>query len=432
MEIKIPNLGDGVDSAVVISILVKPGDSVSKDQTIIELETDKAIAPVPSPSSGTIADIIVKEGDTLRTGTLIGHFVSEGSDSKKDQPSVSAPVTASAQTLPVSPVVNPVPTASVPVAPVVPVDNAVVPPCAPSLKKLAFRIGLDLTKIAPSGPNGRLLDIDVFNYIQYLQSLTLTAQTTEPKDAPKKVQSLPDFSKFGPVSTTSLSSLRQKISDKMQLCWTTIPHVTQQQQVDITNLMVLRKKYNQKIKKFNTKITLTVLACRALQKALQAFPQFNASYDEAKQELIIKSYYNMGVAVDTEAGLIVPVIKDVDKKSIVELCHDLDTIAEKARTRTLSATDLQGSSFTISNLGGLGVGAFTPIVNAPEVAIIGIGSGDVVPRFDEKGNVVKKLMMPICLSYDHRVIDGADGARFINKIRDEFEQFDEAELKEIK
>ena len=433
MDINIPNLGEGIESATVISILVAPGDTVSKDQTLIELETDKAVAPVPAPLDGEIKSIIIKEGDLLKTGSLIGHYSgSDGSSAPNEETEIvqnSVPVLQ-----PENPTA-PIQAQTIPTMPVPPVvTSGVVPPCSPSLKKLAHRIGLDLSRVNPTGKNGRLTDKDVYNYIQFLQSLALNPQPSHQQpviEQKPQRKPLPDFAKFGPVEVIKLSSLRQKISEKMEECWTTIPHVTQQQNVDITALMALRKKYNPKYKKKNTKITLTVFAMKAIQKALEAFPQFNSSYDQEKNELIQKNYYHIGIAVDTDSGLIVPVIKDVDKKSILQLCEDLDQVAEKARNRTLSMEDLSGSTFTISNLGGLGVGAFTPIVNAPEVAILGISAGEWVPTFNSKGELDKKLSMPICLSYDHRVIDGADGARFINKVKDEFEQFSEAELKEI-
>ncbi len=436
MEIKIPNLGDGIDSATVISILVKPGESVSKDQTLLELETDKAVAPVPAPADGQIETIVINEGDILKTGSLVGNYSGDNSTEIKSSDSPQA-VNPQQVTAPVQPI-QPIPVQQPSVAPITQVApvgiSGIIPPCSPSLKKLAHRIGLDLSRITPTGKGGRLTDQDVFNYIQYLQTLALNpqqntaAEVVETKPVRKP---LPDFSKFGPIEIKKLSSLRQKISEKMEECWTTIPHVTQQQSVNITELMSLRKKYNPKYKKKNTKITLTVFAIKAVQKALEEFPQFNASYDQEKNELIQKNYYHIGIAVDTDSGLIVPVIKDVDKKSILELCQDLDVVAEKARNRTLSMEDLSGSTFTISNLGGLGVGAFTPIVNAPEVAILGISAGEWVPTFNEKGDLDKKLAMPICLSYDHRVIDGADGARFISKVQSEFEQFSEDLLKEI-
>lgn len=428
MDIKIPNLGDGIDSATVISILVSPGESVSKDQTLIELETDKAVAPVPAPENGEIGSITIKEGDVLKTGSIIGSYSGSSSSESKVETKVEsqseAPVIT--QNNAVAPVQTPINIKPVGI-------SGKVPPCSPSLKKLASRIGLDLSRIQPTGKNGRLTDQDVYNYVQYLQTVSLNpSQSASEELTPKKAKKpLPDFSKFGSIKVKKLSSLRQKIAEKMDECWTTIPHVTQQQQIDITSLMALRKKYNPKYIKKNTKITLTVFAIKAVEKALKEFPQFNSSYDYEKNELILKQYFNIGIAVDTESGLIVPVIKDVDKKSVLELCQDLDAIAEKARNRTLTMEDLSGSTFTISNLGGLGVGAFTPIVNAPEVAILGIGAGQWQPTFDSKDKLIKTLVMPTCLSYDHRVIDGADGARFINKIKEEFENFKEDQLKEL-
>ncbi|RAP30259.1 hypothetical protein DID78_02660 [Candidatus Marinamargulisbacteria bacterium SCGC AG-343-D04] len=430
MDIRVPNLGDGVDSAVVISILVKSGESVSKDQTLLELETDKAVAPLPCPQEGTIEAITVSEGDTLSTGMVIGRL--SGGDSSENVPEVqeSVPNTPVAP-VQAAPIVSP---QTIQVAAVQP--GQVVNPnpvTSPSLTKLAYRIGLDLTRIQGTGSGGRITEQDVINHVAYLQSLTQqpAVSSVTGADTVKKAQVLPDFSKWGDISVEKCSSLRKKIADKMQETWQTVPHVTQNLDIDITDLMALRKKYNPKYQKKGVKLTLTVFAIRAVQKALEQFPQFNSSYDAEKNEVILKHYFHMGIAVDTENGLIVPVIKNVNTKSLLELCQDLNTVAEKARERTLGMDDLQGSTFTISNLGGLGVGAFTPIVNSPEVAILGVSSGELKPVVSKDEKVTYRLKMPVCLSYDHRVIDGADGARFIMEVKKQFETFSESELKEI-
>lgn len=432
MDIKVPNLGDGVDSAVVISILVKAGDSVSKDQTLLELETDKAVAPLPCPEDGVITSIAVSEGNTLSTGMLVGSLESGSGSSSPEATSIATPAPV---TLPVASIV---PTPHVVASPIPASQPSYVvnanPVTSPSIQKLAYRIGLDLTRIAGTGSGGRITEQDLINHIAYLQSLMhqATTQASTSVTETKKQTSLPDFSKWGEISVEKCTSLRKKIADKMQDTWQTVPHVTQYLEIDITDLMALRKKYNPTYQKKGVKLTLTVFAIRAVQKALEQFPHFNASYDADKNELILKHYFHMGIAVDTDNGLIVPVIKDVDKKSLLQLCEDLNTVAEKARDRSLGMDELQGSTFTISNLGGLGVGTFTPIVNSPEVAILGISSGEIKPVVDKDHNVTYRLKMPVCLSYDHRVIDGADGARFITELKKQFETFSEKELKEIK
>ncbi len=425
MEIRIPNLGDGIESAIVISICVKPGETVKKDQTLIELETDKAVAPVPCPENGVIDSIAVGEGDTVATGHVIGAITTNGgSDTNTETPAPVAQPAVSAPT-PVQ-----VPQVSIPAPSAAP--GVVVNPnpvTSVSLQKIAYRIGLDLTRIQGTGSGGRITEQDIQGHIQYLQSLALQPQS--PSATTKAPSPLPDFSKWGEIEIDSLSSLRKKISDKMTETWQTVPHVTQQADIDITDIMALRKKHNPKYKKKNAKLTLTVFAIYAVQKALEKFPQFNASYDSSKNALIRKQYFHIGIAVDTPNGLIVPVIKDVDKKSILELCEDLTRVAEKARDRSLGVEDLQGSTFTISNLGGFGVGSFTPIINTPEVAILGLSSGELKPVVE--GDKIKgfRLKMPVSLSYDHRVIDGADGARFITEVKEQFETFSEAVLKEI-
>ena len=438
MEIKIPNLGDGIDSATVISILVNPGDNVEKDQTLVELETDKAVAPVPAPASGILESVSISEGDTVSTGVTLGFFQTNstvgnnGEVATKTEPAISVPSTPPP---PIPAPANVSVNIDIPAKDFVYESNSGLPvPISPSLRKISSRIGLDLNRIKGSGNGGRITETDVFNYVQYLQSLVnkeasmSVAQSNETKKLTKK---FPDYAKWGDIRSEPLSSLRKKISENMEYCWSSVPHVTQQQLIDITGLMSLRKKYNPKYKKKDAKLTITVFAIKAVQKALEKYPIFNAAFNTDTNELVYKTFFNMGIAVDTDAGLIVPVIKNVDQKSVLEICNDLDSLAEKARKRSLSMEEMQGSGFTISNLGGLGVGSFTPIVNAPEVAILGIGMGSKELVFDEKKNISEKLMMPISLSYDHRIIDGALGARFIKEIQLQLEFFDELTLQGV-
>ena len=435
MDIVIPNLGDGIESAIVISILVKPGESVTQDQTLFELETDKAVAPVSAVEAGVIESITISEGDTVTNGKVVGTMTSSDGGSSPapatNQPVVQAPAPA------VSPIVQQPVVQQTVVTPVASTGQVHIvsenPVTSISIQQLAYRIGLDLRYIQGSGSGGRILETDVINHVAYMQSLLAqpVSAPVEPAPVVPKPAELPDFSKWGEIEIEKCSPLRKKIAQKMVDSWQTIPHVTQQLDVDITHVMELRKQYNPTYIKKDAKLTLTVFVIRAVQKALELFPQFNSSYDSEKNELIKKSYINIGIAVDTPNGLIVPVIKDVSTKSLLDLSKELSAIAQKAKDRTLSVEELQGGTFTISNLGGLGVGAFTPIINTPEVAILGLGTGELKPIFDDKKNIKHVLKMPTCLSYDHRIIDGADGARFAIEVKNQFETFSESELKEL-
>ena len=371
MDIRVPNLGEGAESGAVVAIYVKEGDKVAKDQTIIELENEKAVAPIPSTESGVVQKIYVKVGQKISVGQAILALAGSGES--------SAPAAAAPQ--------KPAPKASGEGhgrAPYQPVPG--IPyPASPSVRRLAQELGVDLANIGSGGG----------------------------KQAPAPEQI--DFSKWGPVTKKPFSSLRQKIAERMVLSWTTIPHVTQFDEADITKLSLLRKTYAPAYEKKGVKLTLTSFVMKAVVAALKKYPQFNSSLDEVSQEVVMKQYIHLGIAVDSEAGLMVPVIRDVDKKSLLELSKDLEVAAEKTRTRKISADEMKGGSFTISNLGGIGGTHFTPIINKPEVAILGVGRG------------VGKL--PLSLSYDHRVIDGADGARFIRAIAEALENFDEKDVK---
>ncbi|RAP33315.1 branched-chain alpha-keto acid dehydrogenase subunit E2 [Candidatus Marinamargulisbacteria bacterium SCGC AG-410-N11] len=449
MDFKLPNLGDGVEKAIVSTIFVGVGDAVKLDQPIMELETDKAVAPIPATVEGKITAILVKEGDTVATGN---HVVTIETNGGAPQEPV-AQNTAPPQAAPIQPSVQtpvPVATQAQPVQPATTITPMVAnsaqgfssptgaePPCAPSIRKLAYDLGLNLSLIQGSGRGGRILRSDIRQYIQYLQQLSVTPQQPQPVEttastpAPKKSESI-DFSKWGPVQEENVSMMRQKIAEKMTESWTQVPHVTQFGEADITDLMDLRKKYNPIYEKQSAKITVTVFAIKAIVAALKAFPVFNSSYDTEKQVIVYKDYYHCGIAVDTEYGLVVPVIRDVDKKSVLELSQELQQVAEKARDRKLSIDDMRGGTFTISNLGGLNAGPFTPIVNTPEVGIIGMGRGEYKPVINPKTKKGKiRLFLPLCLSYDHRVIDGADGARFINTFIQALQEFPESELEGV-
>jgi pyruvate dehydrogenase E2 component (dihydrolipoamide acetyltransferase) len=424
MDIKIPFLGDGIESANILSIGVQPGDTVAVDDVILELETDKAVAPVPATSAGTVDSISVAVGDVVREGQVIGQL--SGGSTGATAPAVAGAAPAA----PVAPVAV-APSVSVPQAPVPPavvaqpVGDASAVVTSPWIRSLCTQIGLDLARVVPTGRGGRVVLDDIRRYVAQLQQPVAAAPVQS--ESKPVAESMPDFSKWGPVESETVSSLRVKIADKMSSAWR-IPHVTQFHEVDITQPMGLRKQWNDKYKKKGANLTVTAMAVKAAVSALQAFPAFNASFDG--KQLVKKAYYHIGIAVDTPSGLIVPVIRDADQLSLFELAVQIGVVADKARDRTLTAADLQGGTFTISNLGGLGVGPFTPIINTPEVAILGLGRGVKRPIVTAEGDIGVGLMQPLALSYDHRVIDGADGARFMTHLSDALANLEEAAVKE--
>lgn len=430
MDIRLPQLSEGVNTGTVVSILVKVGDRIEKDQTMIELETDKAVAPIPSSEAGVVSKISVKEGDKVSVGHLILTLDGAGAGA-------SAPAVAAAPSAPAAGYAAParvaVPAAASAGAYQYASASGFPPAASPTIRRMAMDLGIDLTRVQGSEAGGRISMGDLRAYVQHLQTLLNQPAAHAPAaaPAPAAAASAPkvsvDFSKWGAVEKKSLTSLRKLIGQRMQESWQTIPHVTQFDEADITDLLALRKKLAAKVEKKGGKLTVTILLLKAVVKALQKHPIFNASLDEVTEELVYKKYFNLGVAVDSEAGLIVPVLKDADKKGIAELSKELGELAEKTRTRKIAPDDLKGGSFTISNLGGIGGTFFTPIINRPEVAILALGKGVVKPVVkDDK--IVARTMLPIGVSYDHRVIDGADGARFIRTLVEAIEGLTEKEL----
>jgi len=401
MEIRLPKLGEGAESGTVVSLFVKEGDIIQKDQTILELENEKAIAPIPSPEAGTITKVYVKVGDKISVGQAILSLSGIGTaPAAPAAPATEAPKAAPAQETQAAP------RREVPGIPL---------PASPSVRKVANELGIDLTQLRGSEHGGRIVMADLRAYVERLQRLTLQPREAAP-EIKKAVSESVDFSKWGSITRKPLSSLRQKIGEKMVESWTTIPHVTQFDEAELAALMALRKKYASKYEKKGANLTLTSFILKAVVAALKKYPIVNSSLDEKTHELIFKDYYHLGVAVDTEQGLIVPVIRDVDKKKMLELSLELAQLAEKTRQRKVSLEDLKGGTFTVSNLGGIGGGHFTPIINKPEAAILGVGRG-------------KNNMLPLALSYDHRVVDGADGARFIRAVAEALENFKEKDVK---
>jgi pyruvate dehydrogenase E2 component (dihydrolipoamide acetyltransferase) len=440
MDVKLPRLAEGVDSGTVVSILVSEGQEIKKDQPFVELETQKAVGSIPSPESGTVSKIHVKEGMEVAVGQLL---ISISTD--KDS-AVAKPATGEQATAPTA-VERPAQTRSSTTSPASadakfapqPEDyryeskSGAAPPASPSIRKIAGDLGIDLMRVKGSEAGGRIVLSDVRAYIQRLQQMSLEGVKDRPatgsQPAPAAPQSEPiDFGKWGPIRRERMSPLRRTVSRRMVESWTTIPKINQFDDADITNLLAVRKKYAATFEKKGSRLTLTAFLLKVIADGLKKHPRANASIDEANNEIIYKDYYHIGVAVDTEGGLIVPVLRDVDKKNLFGLSQELHELTEKTRQRKVSLEDLQGGTFTISNQGSIGSGHFTPIIYAPQVAILGVGQGQPKPIVVEE-KIAIRTMLPLCLAYDHRVLDGADAVRFLKEIIAGLENFSEAQVK---
>jgi pyruvate dehydrogenase E2 component (dihydrolipoamide acetyltransferase) len=429
MDVKLPKLGEGADSGVVVNLFVKEGDTVAKDQAILELENEKAVASIPSTGAGVVAKIYVKPGDRIGVGQRIltlnetGQPVAGGAGSPLPAESGGRTSTgAHGVTRPTEKIEDEDENEEEPASTVAPV-------AAPSVRKTARELGIDLRKIRGTEAGGRIVAGDLRNYIQRMVATAAKGKpTTGAHGVTRPAVEQIDFSKWGPVSKKALSPLRRVIARRMGESWNTVPRVTQFDEADFTRLNELRKKFAVKYEKKGARLTLTPLVLKAVAETLKKHPLFNSSLDEAANEIVLKEYYHIGVAVDTEQGLIVPVIRDVDKKSILDLAKELEQVAAKARDRKISAEEIKGGTFTISNQGAIGGAHFTPIVNVPEVAILGLGRGAMKPVARD-GKVVIRMMTPLGLSYDHRVIDGAEAARFIVDLVAALENLKEASVK---
>jgi pyruvate dehydrogenase E2 component (dihydrolipoamide acetyltransferase) len=434
MDVRLPRLGEGADSGTVASIFVKVGDRVKKDQPVIELESEKAVASIPSPAAGSITGLHVKEGDSIKVGQLI-FSLSEGGDgaavSAAKEPVIDASV-GDEEAEEAAPA--PAETAYTP-EPEPPVDAAAgetgTPPASPSIRRMARDLGIDLTKVKGTERGGRIVLEDLRRYIQRLQQVAVQPKVSAPA-MPVTATSAPeqlDFSRWGSVERKKMSTIRRTISTRMVVSWTTIPHITQFDEADITDIITLKKKYAATYEKKGAHLTLTAFALRAVAPLLKKHAIFNASIDELAAEIVYKAYVHVGIAVDTEQGLIVPVIRDVDRKTLFELAKELNELAGRTRQRKVSLDEMQGGSFTISNQGGIGSGHFTPIINKPESAILGMGRGTMKPIFPGAKMTEKRTMLPLSLSYDHRIIDGADAARFMVELVEAFQGFKDADVK---
>jgi len=421
LEFKLPELGENIESGDVVNVLVSAGDTVTEGQSLLEIEAGKASMEIPSPAAGTIKEVHVAQGDTVEVGQLA--FTIEAGEAAEAPAEEAAPEpeAESAPEAEKEPAPAPVKEEAPAVAPETkepeqPVVVAPPPPppapepvhekpasskavsAAPNVRRLARELGVDIHAVQPSEQGGRISLEDVKNHAK--STLSSGGGGSRPS-----VQ--------GATRVEKMSAIRKATMNHMAHCWSTIPHVTQQDWADISHLDVLRKKFAKKAEAKDAKLTVTAILVKVVASALKVFPNFNCSIDPEKSEIIYKDFYNIGIAVDTDKGLMVPVIRDADQKNMIELAQDLGGIAAKARQGQIALSDLQGGTFTITNLGGIGGTFFTPIVNSPEVAILGVGRA-----VEQDG----RLMMPLSLSYDHRIIDGADGARFIRWIVDALEE----------
>jgi len=421
IEFKLPELGENIESAEVVKVLVNVGDTVAEDQILVEIETDKATVEVPAEFSGTVKEVRIKAGETAKVGDVI--LIVESGDVEveevKEQPKVETQVEKVTESV-ANKVeqVKSVETKSSPL-PVKKSFPGKIAPAAPSVRRFAREIGIDINEVTGSGPGGRISVEDTKKFAKSINEKIRAGGGGMPIGI--KRESLPDFSKWGSIRKEPMSNVRKKTAEHLSYAWATIPHVTQFDKADITELEKLRKRFDKKAELTGGKLTVTAILMKVVAAALKVFPQFNSSIDMDAKEIIYKDYYNIGIAVDTEKGLIVPVVRDVDKKNILELASDLTEISKKARDKKVTIEDMQGACFTISNLGGIGGTSFTPIVNAPEVAILGVSRGSYEPVYKD-GEFAPRLLLPLSLSYDHRIIDGADAARFIRWVVEALEQ----------
>ena len=427
-DVLVPDIGDFKD-VPVIEVLVKPGDTVSPEDSLITLESDKATMEVPAPFGGTIKEMKVKVGDSVSEGTTIltieagaAEKAPESAPAAQPAPAAEAappptpapePAKPSAQQVPPSP--TPAPAAAAPAASQIDEGAFAAAHASPGVRRFARELGADLGKIKGSGPKGRILKEDVQAFVKGVLSGGAAAAAPAGAGLALGLPAWPvvDFAKFGPVETKPLSRIKKISGPILHRNWVHIPHVTQNDEADITELETFRKSMAKEAEKAQVRLTPLVFIMKAVVAALKQHPEFNSSLAPEGDALIVKGYYHIGVAVDTPGGLVVPVVRDVDQKGVMQLAAELGTLSAKARDGKLGPADMQGGTFSISSLGGIGGGHFTPIVNAPEVAILGVSRSVMKPVWDGQA-FQPRLMLPLSLSYDHRVVDGAQGARFIS------------------
>src|SRR5256885_1247435 len=418
-EVLVPDIGD-FKNVDVTEVLVKPGDAVQPEQSLITVESDKATMEIPSPAAGVVKELRVKTGDKVSQGSPI--LILEETQSSpvaQAKPAAKPPDAPKAKPAPVLAAV-PAPASAAPVVRTEPLSSTTVPGAgatphaSPSVRKFARELGVDLNRVKGSGPKGRITQADVQEFVKGVMRgapavAAVAARGGLVLDLPEWPQV--DFAKFGPIETKPLSRIRKLSGGFLHRNWVSIPHVTQHDEADITELEAFRKENAQVAEKGGFKLTMLAFLVKASVNALKEFPEFNASLDKTGENLIVKKYYHIGVAVDTPDGLLVPVIRDADRKGVFDLAKELAEISKAAREKKLKPDSMRGGTFSISSLGGIGGTAFTPIINAPEVAILGVARSQMRPVYKD-GTFAPRLMLPLSLAYDHRVIDGAAGARF--------------------
>ncbi len=443
-EFRLQELGENISEGDLVRLMVAPGAKVSQGQPVMELETDKAVIEVPSTVSGVVNEVRVKEGEKIKVGQVI--FTLQGAAPSKAEPAraASRPVEhvsgqhgarlafqaairaegkTEEQALPPDQPRQQPAAFSMPaqLGKVAGTEHRGPVPAAPHTRRLAREIGVDIYEVKGTGPGGRISEDDVKAHAKTALAAALTAAQAPPRAGHFVEPKLPDFAKWGKIERVSMRGVRRKTAEHLAESWNTIPHVTQHDRADITELEQLRARFAPKAEQAGGKMTVTAIALKVCAAALKVFPQFNATIDMEKEEIIYKQYINIGVAADTDRGLLVPVIRDVDKKNIVELAVELSQLSQKAREKKITLADMEGGTFTITNLGGIGGTAFTPIVNHPEVAILGLSRSRMEPEWIG-GKFEPRLILPLSLSYDHRLIDGADAARFLRWVAEAFEQ----------
>ena len=418
---KLPDLGEGVHEGEILAVHVSVGQEIKEGDIILEVETDKAAVEIPSPFTGTVSEVLVKPGDTVKVGDVMMVF-SNGDEAEVVDVQITEdmPMTAAQS----EKVVSLAKTG----------ERKGPVPASPATRRLARELGVDLHRVTPTGAGGVVTADDVRAFAETGKDMVKapTAAEVIPAETPALTipsPMLPDFSQWGPIERLPFRSIRKATAKQMIIAWSQIPHVTSQDQVDITKLEAFRQKHKAEIEAEGGRLTMTVFALKAVATALKTYPQFNATLDVEAGEIVIKNYYHIGVAVNTDNGLVVPVIRDVDRKSIKELSVELHDTVQKTRSRKISRDDLQGGTFTITNAGAMGGGYFAPIINFPEVAILGMGQGRLQPTVVDKGDgeheIAPRLIMPIVLCIDHRVLDGADAIKFLNLVIQSLEDPDE-------
>ena len=423
-EFKVPELGENVTQGDVTRVLVGVGDTIARDQPVLELETDKATLEVPSSVAGVVKEIRVKPGDTIMVGAVVltvdenGAGSPKAAEEKPDQKVVAVP----RPPVPLGTRDSGLGTRAPDSEPRIPDPERIGPaaPASPSVRRLAREIGVDINDVHGSGQDGRISDEDVKEHARRILTSVGTA-AARGNGQPTTSVALPDFEKWGPIERQPMSNIRRKTAEHLGHAWTTVPHVTQFDKVDITPMEELRATLRAQVEKAGGHLTVTAVLVKVLAAAVKQFPQFNASIDVEHNTVIYKKYVNVGVAVDTEYGLLVPVIRNADQKNVTQIAVELHQLSDKARAKKLSLDEMSGGGISISNLGGIGGTYFTPIVNWPEVAILGVSRG-VIESVWRGDTFEPRQMLPLSLSYDHRVIDGATAMRFLRWVAAAIEQ----------